>query len=164
MNSKIKAVLALLILVAAAAATFKEANATEVGEVDTTFRALGKNDRIVVEVFDDPKVKGVSCYVSRARTGGVGAYVGMAEDTSDASIACRQVADALKFSEKLPRQESVFTARSSILFKTLQVVRMVDPARNTLIYLTYSSKLVDGSPKNSVTAVPVPRANMIPVK
>lgn len=164
MNNKLKTVLALLLLVAAAAATLKEANATEIGEVDTTFRVMGKNDRIVVEVFDDPKVKGVSCYVSRARTGGVGAYVGAAEDTSDASIACRQVADTLKFSEKLPKQESVFTARSSILFKTLQVVRMVDPTRNTLVYLTYSSKVIDGSPKNSVTAVPVPRANLIPVK
>lgn len=160
---KMKTILALSIVVAATAFALKDASAQEIGEVNTTFRVMGKNDRIVVEVFDDPKVKGVSCYVSRARTGGVSAMVGMAEDTSDASIACRQVADTLKFNGALPRQESVFSSRSSILFKKLQVIRMVDPARNTLVYLTYSDKLVDGSPKNSVTAVPVPMANKIPL-
>lgn len=159
--NKLKAILALAVLVLAASFFVKDANATQIGEVDTTVR-IGKNDRIIVEVFDDPKVKGVSCYVSRARTGGMSAMIGMAEDTSDASIACRQVGTSVQFTEKLPLQESVFSARTSILFKKLQVIRMVDPARNTLIYLTYSDKLIDGSPKNSVTAVPTGKA--IPVK
>jgi CreA protein len=140
------------------------AHAEQIGEVSTVFRVLGKNDRIVVEAYDDPKVQGVTCYVSRARTGGVSGTIGLAEDTSDASIACRQVADTLRFTQKLPTQEDVFSERLSVLFKKLHIVRVVDPARNTLVYLTYSDKLIEGSPKNGVTAVPVPRTNPIPLK
>ncbi|SCX76401.1 CreA protein [Nitrosospira sp. Nsp13] len=135
-----------------------------VGEVDTAFRWLGKDDRVVIEAYDDPKVRGITCYVSRARTGGVKGTVGLAEDRAEASIACRQVTETLHFTEKLPRQEDVFTERMSILFKRLHIVRMVDSKRNTLIYLTYSDKLIDGSPQNSVTAVPVMHATPIPVK
>ncbi|MNR79342.1 hypothetical protein D3C72_100490 [compost metagenome] len=138
--------------------------AQQIGEVSTAFRFLGKNDRIVIEAYDDPKVLGVSCFVSRARTGGVSGTVGLAEDTADASIACRQVGDTLSFKGKLPQQEDVFSERQSILFKRLHIVRFVDPVRNTLVYLTYSDKLIDGSPKNGVTAVPVPRSNPIPLK
>jgi CreA protein len=90
--------------------------------------------------------------------------VGLAEDRAEASIACRQVAEVLHFSERLPRQEDVFTERMSILFKRLHVVRVVDPKRNALVYLTYSDRLIEGSPQNSVTAVPVTRSNPIPVK
>jgi CreA protein len=140
------------------------AGAEQLGEVSTAFRFLGKNDRIVIEAYDDPKVQGVTCYVSRARTGGVKGSIGLAEDKSEASIACRQIADTIRFPEKLPAQEDVFSERLSILFKRLHIVRVVDPARNALVYLTYSDKLVDGSPKNSVTAVPVPRTTPIPVK
>lgn len=139
-------------------------HAEEIGEVSTVFRFLGKNDRIVIEAYDDPKVKGVSCFVSRARTGGISGTVGLAEDTADASIACRQVGDVLQFTAKLPRQEDVFSERQSILFKRLHIVRVVDPVRNTLVYLTYSDRLIEGSPKNGVTAVPVPRNNPIPLK
>ena len=135
-----------------------------IGEVDTAFRWLGKDDRVVIEAYDDPKVQGVTCYVSRARTGGIKGTVGLAEDRAEASIACRQVAESLRFLEKLPRQEDVFTERMSILFKRLHVVRLVDTRRNTLIYLTYSDRLIEGSPKNSVTAVPVAHGNQIPVK
>lgn len=138
--------------------------AQQIGEVSTAFRLVGKNDRVVIEAYDDPKVVGVTCFVSRARTGGVSGTIGMAEDTSDASIACRQLGDGLRFTEKLPLQENVFSERSSILFKRLHVVRVVDPKRNTLVYLTYSDKLIEGSPKNSITAVPVARSTPIPVK
>ena len=140
------------------------AAAQQIGEVSTVFRFLGKNDRIVVEGYDDPKVKGVTCYVSRARTGGVKGSVGLAEDKSEASIACRQVADIIMFTEPLPTQEDVFTERLSILFKRLHVVRVVDPVRNALVYMTYSDRLIEGSPQNSVTAVPVPRNNPVPMK
>ncbi len=140
------------------------AQAELVGEVDTAFRWLGKDDRVVIEAYDDPKVHGITCYVSRARTGGVKGTVGLAEDRAEASIACRQVTETLHFTEKLPRQEDVFTERMSILFKRLHIVRMVDSKRNTLIYLTYSDKLIDGNPQNSVTAVPVTHATPIPVK
>ncbi len=140
------------------------AQAELIGEVDTAFRWLGKDDRVVVEAYDDPKVHGVTCYVSRARTGGIKGTVGLAEDRAEASIACRQVAETIQFSGKLPRQEDVFTERMSILFKRLHVVRVVDARRNTLVYLTYSDRLIEGSPQNSITAVPVASSNPIPVK
>jgi CreA protein len=138
-------------------------HAEQLGEVSTVFRFVGKNDRIVIEAYDDPKVLGVTCFVSRARTGGISGTIGLAEDKSDVSIACRQVGDSLRFKGTLPRQEDVFSERMSILFKRLHIVRLVDPARNTLVYLTYSDRLIEGSPQNSVTAVPVPRSNPIPL-
>ena len=139
------------------------AAAEPIGEVDTAFRWLGRDDRVVVEAFDDPKVAGVTCYVSRARTGGIKGTVGIAEDKSEASIACRQLGP-LEFRERLPLQEDVFTERMSILFKRLHVVRMVDAKRNALVYLTYSDRLIDGSPSNGVTAVPVSRETPVPVR
>lgn len=156
-------VVSLFVLAAVALGT-GPASAELIGEVDTAFRWLGKDDRVVMEAYDDPKVQGVTCYVSRARTGGFKGTVGIAEDRAEASIACRQVADELRFSGKLPKQEDVFTERMSILFKRLHVVRVVDQKRNTLVYLTYSDKLVDGSPQNAITAVPVSRSNPIPVQ
>ena len=116
-----------------------------------------------IEAYDDPGVQGVTCYVSRARIGGIKGTLGLAEDRAEASIACRQVGP-ISFPEPLKKQEEVFSERMSILFKRLRIVRMVDPARNTLVYLTYSDKLIDGSPQNSVTAVPVDRATAIPLR
>lgn len=138
------------------------ARAETIGDVSTSFQWLGPNHKVVVEAYDDPLVEGVTCYVSRARTGGLKGAVGLAEDRAEASIACRQVGP-LRFVKALPQQEEVFSERMSILFKRLRTVRMVDKARNTLIYLSYSDKLVDGSPQNSVTAVPVERATPIPL-
>ena len=126
--------------------------AEEVGEVSTAFKLLGANHKIVVEAFDDPKVEGVACFVSRAKTGGIKGSLGLAEDKSNASIACRQVGP-IKFLDELDAGEEVFKKRTSIIFKSLQVVRFYDPKRRTLIYLTYSDKVIDGSPKNSISAV-----------
>ncbi|WP_051516421.1 CreA family protein [Herbaspirillum sp. RV1423] len=140
------------------------AKAQELGDVSTAFRWLGRNDRIAVEAYDDPKVVGVTCYVSRARTGGVKGTVGLAEDKAEASIACRQVAASITFKSTVPVQEDVFSERMSILFKRLHIVRLVDVKRNTLVYLTYSDKLIDGSPMNAITAVPVAASTPIPVK
>ncbi len=139
------------------------AHAETIGEVSTTFKLLSPNDKVVVDVFDDPVVEGVSCYLSHAKTGGYAGALGLAEDTSDASVACRQVGP-ISFKDKVDKQDEVFNARSSFLFKHVRVVRMVDVKRNTLVYLVYSDKLIDGSPKNSVTAVPVPASQPIPVK
>ena len=139
------------------------ASAETVGSVDTVFKLIGPDHKIVVEVFDDPRVGGVSCYLSRAKTGGIKGAIGLAEDKADSSVACRQVG-AFSFNGKLPRQEEVFTERASIFFKHVRVVRMVDPKRNTLIYLVYSDRLIEGSPKNSVTAVPVPATQPIPLQ
>jgi CreA protein len=137
--------------------------AEPVGEVDTVFKLIGPDHKIVVDAYDDPKVAGVTCYVSRAKTGGLKGAVGIAEDKSEASIACRQVGP-ISFSKPLARQEEIFNERISLVFKRLRVVRMVDAGRNTLVYLTYSDRVIEGSPQNSVTAVPVDRATAIPLK
>jgi len=129
--------------------------ADEVGEVSTAFILIGANHKVVVEAYDDPKVSGVTCYVSRAKTGGVRGVIGLAEDKAEASIACRQVGPIAFKGSSLPPQEEMFNERISLLFKKLRVVRMVDRKRNVLVYLTYSDRLIDGSPQNSVTAVPL---------
>lgn len=139
------------------------AHAQRIGEVDTVFKLIGPDHKIVVDAYDDPEVKGVTCYVSRAKTGGIKGAVGLAEDRSEASIACRQVGP-ISFARPLPMQEEMFNERTSLVFKRLRVVRMVDPKRNTLVYLTYSERVIEGSPQNSVTAVPVDRATPIPVR
>ncbi|NYI00656.1 CreA protein [Cupriavidus plantarum] len=138
------------------------AGAEEIGSVSTNFRVTG-SDKVVIEAYDDPQVQGVTCYVSRARTGGIKGSLGMAEDPPEASIACRQVGP-ISFKGPLRAQEDVFSERMSVLFKTLHVVRAVDRKRNTLVYLTYSDRIVSGSPQNAVTAVPVPAETAIPVK
>lgn len=144
--------LALSAALAAPSLAPAPAAAEQVGEVDTAFKLLGANHKIVVEAFDDPKVEGVSCFVSRAKTGGITGSLGLAEDTSDASIACRQTGP-IRWLDELEAGEEVFRQRTSLIFKTVQVVRFWDEARSTLIYLTYSDKLVDGSPKNAISAV-----------
>jgi CreA protein len=130
---------------------------------DTVFKFIGPDHKIVVEAYDDPKVAGVTCFVSRAKTGGIKGALGLAEDRSEASIACRQVGP-IGFAKPLPQQDEVFTERMSFIFKKLRIVRMVDRQRNTLVYLTYSDRVIEGSPQNSVTAVPVDRATPIPVR
>ena len=130
------------------------ARAEEIGSVSTVFKLVGPNDKIVIEAFDDPKVQGVTCHLSRATRGGISGAIGIAEDTSDASIACRQVGP-IQFLEEFEDGEKVFKERTSILFKTIQVVRFLDKKRNVLIYLVYSDKLVEGSPKNAISTVPV---------
>ncbi|MEP6873536.1 MAG: CreA family protein [Burkholderiales bacterium] len=152
-----KTLLALLVAGSAAAA-----HAETIGEVDTVFKLIGPDHKILVDAWDDPKVGGVTCYVSRAKTGGIKGAVGLAEDKSDASIACRQVGP-ISFSKPLPDQEEVFSERQSFMFKKLRVVRMVDKKRNTLVYLTYSDRVIEGSPNNSVTAVAVDRGTVIPL-
>ena len=129
-------------------------NAEEIGSVSTVFKLLGPNDKIVIEAFDDPKVAGVTCHLSRAKKGGVTGAVGLATDTSDASIACRQVGP-IRFKEGIEDGEKVFEESTSILFKKMQVVRFLDKRRNVLIYLVYSDKLIDGSPNNSISTVPI---------
>ena len=144
-------------------APFVSARAEPIGEVDTVFKWVGPDHKIVVEAHDDPKVQGITCYTSRAKTGGIKGALGVAEDRSEAAIACRQVGP-ISFAKPLPEQEEVFSERISLVFKKLRIVRMVDRKRNTLVYLTYAERLIEGSPQNSVTAVPVDPATPIPVK
>lgn len=143
----LKGILAAGLVLAGGAAA-----AEEIGEVTTAIKILGANHRIVVEAFDDPDVEGVSCFVSRARTGGISGSLGLAEDTSDASINCQQTGP-IKFRDELEDGEEVFGRRASVLFKRVQVVRFHDETRNALVYLTYSDRVIEGSPQNSVSAV-----------
>lgn len=133
------------------------------GEVDTVFKFIGPDHKIVVDAHDDPKVGGVTCYVSRAKTGGIKGALGIAEDRSEASIDCKQVGP-ITFSGPLAVQEEIFSERISLVFKRIRVVRMVDRKRNALVYLTYSDRLIEGSPQNSVTAVAVDRSTPIPIR
>jgi CreA protein len=132
--------------------------ADKIGEVSTKFRLASPNDKIVVEAFDDPRIPGATCYLSRAKRGGLSGAIGLAEDTSDASIACRQTGPIALPSEIASGDadgEEVFKQRTSVLFKSLQVVRFYDPARRVIVYLSYSDRVIDGSPKNSISVVPI---------
>ena len=157
------AAVALAALTALAGGAAQAATAEKIGTVDTAFQWIGRDHDIIVEAYDDPGVQGVTCYVSRARIGGIKGTLGLAEDRAEASIACRQTGP-VSFPKPLRQQEEVFSERMSILFKRLRIVRMVDAPRNTLVYLTYSEKLIDGSPQNSVSAVPIDRGTAIPLK
>ncbi len=139
------------------------AHAEEIGSVDTVFKFIGPDHKIVVEAYDDPGVAGVTCYVSRAKTGGIKGAFGLAEDKSEASIACRQVGP-IAIAKPLKEQEEIFSERTSLIFKRLRIVRMVDAKRNSLVYLTYSDRVIEGSPQNSVAVVAVDRATPIPVR
>ncbi len=153
----------VVLLLSLAAWSTAMAGGERIGEVDTVFKLIGPDHKIVVDAYDDPKVQGITCFVSRAKTGGIKGAIGLAEDKAEASIACRQTGPVY-FSKPLPKQEEIFDVSLSLLFKKLRVVRMVDAKRNTLLYLTYSDRVIEGSPQNSITAVPVDRATLIPVK
>lgn len=130
------------------------AHAEEIGSVSTVFKMLGPNHKIVIEAFDDPDIEGVSCWLARAKTGGISGGLGLAEDPSDGSIACRQVGP-ISLPDDLEDGDKVFNKRTSLIFKSLQVVRFYDERRHTLIYLVYSDKVIEGSPKNSISVVPI---------
>lgn len=126
---------------------------TRIGAINTNFRWLGPDDKIVVERYDDPRVTNVSCYLSRAETGGIKGGIGLAEDPSRFSIACRAVGP-VTIPANLPKQEVVGFASASLFFKTFQIHRMVDPDKHVLVYTVVSTRLINGSPYNSISAVP----------
>ena len=132
--------------------------AEEIGTVSTTFKMLGANDKIIIQAFDDPDISGATCYVSRAKTGGIKGSIGVAEDKADASLACRQTGVITLPSKVVSGKwdgKRVFRKSTSLLFKKLQVVRFYDPKRKALVYLSYSDKIVDGSPKNAISTIVV---------
>jgi CreA protein len=130
------------------------ASAETVGCVTTAWKLIGANHRVCVEAFADPKVPGVTCHVSQARTGGISGSLGFAEDPSQFSLACRQTGP-ITLPAKLPENEVVFSEDTSILFKETRIVRMWDERYRTLIYLGISRKLIEGAPANSISTVPV---------
>ena len=148
----------LIALVAALLAPLPAAAAdgTRIGAVSTTFRFVGRNDKIVVDRYDDPRVNGVSCYMSHAETGGVKGSLGLATDPSRFSIACRATGKVV-VQGKLPADETIFDTRTSFFFKVLRVTRLYDADKRVLLYLVWSTKSLStgGSPYNSITAVPL---------
>ncbi|UBQ57350.1 CreA family protein [Alysiella filiformis DSM 16848] len=125
----------------------------KIGEASTVFNMLGKNDRIEIEAFDDPDVQGLSCFLSYAKKGGLKETVNLEEDASDASVSCVQTAPQIAFNENaLAKPRKVFKRNASFAFKSLQIVRYYDPKRKALAYLVYSDKIIEGSPKNSLSA------------
>lgn len=124
----------------------------EIGSVDTAFQWIGPDHKIEIGAVPDPKVEWITCFYSRAKTGGVKGGLWLAEDTSDASVSCRQTS-TIRFKEAIKREEEIRDESTSILFKKLRIVRFYDEVSNSLIYLVYSDKLIDGSPKNSISAV-----------
>lgn len=131
------------------------AHADDLDCASTTFRLMGANDKVCVSAFDDEKVGGVTCYVAQARTGGVKGMVGVAEDPSRFSLSCNQTGPITADLAKLKKREEVYSERTSLFFKSTHVYRIVDPKRHTLVYLAVSDKIVDGSPYNAVSSVPV---------
>ena len=144
----------LVVFVFVALWIFKRPERGTTGSVNTNFRWIGPNDKIVVDGFNDPKVQGVACHISRAQTGGMKGAMGLAEDTSDASIACRQIGP-IQFLGEFKDGERVFDEQRSLVFKTLQVVRFFDRERNVLVYVSYSDRVIVGSPQNSISTVPI---------
>lgn len=144
------ALIAFSLLVAAPLA----ASAETVGCVTTAWKLIGANHKVCVDAFRDAKVPGVTCHVSQARTGGISGSLGLAQDPSQFSLACRQTGP-ISLPAKLPKEETVFAEDTSILFKETRVVRMWDEANRTLVYVAISRKLIDGAPANSISTVPV---------
>ncbi len=120
----------------------------------TVFRFLTPDDKLATYAIDDPIVEGVACHYTVPEKGGVAGGLGLAEEVSDISLACRQVGP-VRFKEKADQGDVMFRASRSLLFKRMQIVRGCDAKRNVLVYLVYSDKLIDGSPKNSTSTVPI---------
>lgn len=126
---------------------------TRVNSINTNFRWFGPDDKIVVERYDDPRVENVSCYLSRAETGGIKGGLGFAEDPSRFSIACRAVGP-VSLPASMPKTEIIGFSQASLFFKTFQIYRSLDPEKHVLVYTVVSTKLINGSPFNSISVVP----------
>jgi len=146
---------AAFVLAAVQLSAIGTARADDLACVRTSFHFVGANDKVCVSAFDDPKVPGVACDISQARKGGVKGSLGLAEDPSRFSLACRQVGPISADLGQLPQEDSVYSERTSIFFKHTRVYRIVDKKRNTLVYLAISDKIINGSPQNAVSSVPI---------
>ena len=144
----------LVALLIAAYCISTPASAEEVGCVTTSWKLIGANHRVCVYAFDDPKIPGVTCHFSQAKTGGIKGSFGLAEDPSQFSLACRQIGP-ITLPEKLNKDEVVFSEDTSLMFKETSIHRSFDTKRNVLIYLAISRKLIDGAPANAISSVPV---------
>ena len=130
------------------------AQSEEIGCITTAWKLIGSNHKVCVQAYDDPKVQGVACYISQAKTGGIAGTFGVAEDPSQFSIACRQIGPII-IDGKLPKEETAFSEDTALFFKETKVSRMFDEKRNTLVYVAISRKLIEGAPANSISTVPI---------
>lgn len=135
------------------------AHAREIGEVSTAFKLIGPNHKIIVTAFDDPMVKGVTCYIARPRTGGIKGGLGLAEDPSLASVSCAQTGP-VSFTGPIEADENgeeVFDESRSLIFKSLEVKRLYDRANGSLVYVVRTTRIIEGSPTTSLSVVtPIP--------
>jgi CreA protein len=149
-----------LILLALACLVWQISAAAAADEPDlifrrsTVFKLLGPNDKLATYGVDDPEVDGVACHFTVPEKGGVTGWLGVAEQVSDISLACRQIGP-IRFKDKMGQGEDMFRQRRSLFFKKMQIVRGCDTKRNVLVYMVYSDKLIEGSPKNSTSTVPI---------
>ena len=120
----------------------------------TVFKWVSPNDKLATYGVDDPEVEGVACHFTVPEKGGFKGWLGLAEEVSDISLACRQIGP-IRFKGKLEQGDDMFRQRRSLFFKKMQIVRGCDPKRNVLVYMVYSDKLIEGSPKNSTSSVPI---------
>ena len=148
----------LVALVAAALVVATSAYAADEPDLifrrSTVFKWLSPNDKLATYGLDDPGVDGVACHFTVPEKGGISGWLGVAEEVSDISLACRQVGP-IRIKEKFAQGEDMFRQRRSLFFKKMQIVRGCDTKRNVLVYMVYSDKLIEGSPKNSTSTVPI---------
>jgi CreA protein len=147
----------LFIAAVLAVLSIHSAQATDLDCISTTFNLLSPNDKVCVSVFEDPQVPGVVCHISQARKGGWGQPLGLNEDPSNFSLACRQIGPIDVDLSKLTDKEEVFSQKTSIFFKTTRIYRLLDRPHNTIVYLAISTKIVNGSPQNAISTVPIAR-------
>ena len=145
----------LFIATALVVRSLQPAHADDLDCISTTFNALSPNDKVCVSAFEDPQVPGVVCHISQARKGGWGQPLGLNDDPSNFSIACRQIGPINVDLSKLSEKEEVFSQKTSIFFKTTRIYRLVDKPRNTLVYVAISTKIINGSPANAISTVPI---------
>jgi len=145
----------LFIVTTLVAMSIDPAHATDLDCISTTFNALSPNDKVCVSGFEDPRVPGVVSHISQARKGGWGQPLGLNDDPSNFSIACRQIGPIDVDLSKLVEKEEVFSQKTSIFFKTTRIYRLVDKPRNTIIYVAISTKIINGSPANAISTVPI---------
>jgi len=148
----VAAALALIAGIASAARAADEPDL--IFRKSTVFKWLTPNDKLATYAIDDPEVEGVACHFTVPERGGLKGWIGVAEEVSDISLACRQIGP-IKFKAKFEQGEDVFRKRRSLFFKKMQIVRGCDTKRNVLVYMVYSDKLIEGSPKNSTSTVPI---------
>lgn len=165
LNETMLARIALALAVTMAAVTGAAAQEPDlIFKKSTVWRALTPDDKLAVYGIDDPMVEGVACHYTTPERGGISGTFGVAEEVSDISLSCRQVGP-VKFKQRFGQGDVVFSERRSLIFKKMQIVRGCDAKRNTLVYMVYSDRPIEGSPKNSTSTVPLmPWGTEVPPK